>query len=346
MKNPPAIIVQLIHIEGPMKGQIQDFFDPEILIGRHPACHVQFPKDLTTISRYHAKITREGNRFKLTNQGANGTLLNGKNIEEVFLKDGDVLTITENGPKVSFLTEMREDVEAPPSVQNEQTVPPLHQPSPPSEPETPPTPPVASPAPTPQPHHQPEKRHPPSAMQPLSQPGQTPKATPVPPKPESPHEMSSDFRIKKVQAPLIIQFGPTLRSFNVLPITIGKGPAADFVLDIPPISEQHARIFYQGNQYWVKDLTGQQMVTINAMAIQNQAPINPDDQLSLSPSGPRFRFLGGGRLAEIEESPPAPSGQEKSTDQTHEDRPSSSAKNQADKIIKGAKNVWDKFLQR
>ncbi|MBW1902444.1 MAG: FHA domain-containing protein, partial [Deltaproteobacteria bacterium] len=86
MKSAPIIIVQLVHIEGPMKGEIQEFSESEISIGRHPSCQVQFPKDLTTISRKHAMIVREGNRFKMISQGPNGTFVNGKRLEEVYLK--------------------------------------------------------------------------------------------------------------------------------------------------------------------------------------------------------------------------------------------------------------------
>ena len=65
MTQPPSIIVQLVHIHGPMKGEIQEFAGNEIFIVRHPSCDLQFPKDIVAISRKHAHIIREGNRFKL-----------------------------------------------------------------------------------------------------------------------------------------------------------------------------------------------------------------------------------------------------------------------------------------
>jgi hypothetical protein len=48
------------------------------------------------------------------------------------------------------------------------------------------------------------------------------------------------------------------------------------------------------------------LISINGQPVGIQAPLNPDSLLSLSPEGPTFRFLGGGRLAEHEE--PAPEG--------------------------------------
>ncbi len=114
--NPPvpAITVQLVHIEGPLKGEIQEFDDPVITIGRAPDCSVTFPKELKAISRHHAEIRREGNRFKLIDHSTNGTFVQGKRVQEIYLKDGDVITFTEEGPKVSFLSIVKkEKVERP-----------------------------------------------------------------------------------------------------------------------------------------------------------------------------------------------------------------------------------------
>ena len=125
MAQPPVIVVQIIHIEGPEKGRIQELTDPQILIGRHPDCQVRFPAELKSVSRRHATITREGNRFKLTDTSSNGTIVNGKRITEVFLKDGDVLTMAQGGPKFSFLTKLGAAPAAPiPPLPQEATPPP------------------------------------------------------------------------------------------------------------------------------------------------------------------------------------------------------------------------------
>jgi pSer/pThr/pTyr-binding forkhead associated (FHA) protein len=126
----------------------------------------------------------------------------------------------------------------------------------------------------------------------------TPPPLPTEPAPEA------RVSIQKVRVPLVIQYGPTLRSFKELPVMIGKNPDCDFSLEHPGILDRHALLFFDQDQYWVKDLTGQNMVLINAAPVHIQAPLNPDNLLSLSPKGPTFRFLGGGRLAEHQE--PAP----------------------------------------
>ncbi len=368
MKSAPVIIVQLIHIEGPMKGEIQDFSEPEISIGRHPSCQVQFPKDLTTISRKHAMIVRDGNRFKMVNQGPNGTFVNGKRLDEVYLKDGDVLTISENGPKVSFLTEMKEGEEilspVPPQQPESEPVMVERAPAPPAQPE-PPAPaarvetPVRPPQPAPpkapvqrKPAAHPPQQEPPATRKPATRQPRPeapspkaqgrPAASPSRQKPAAPQEVP----IQRVQVPLIIQLGPTLRSYKELPVTLGKSPACDFVLNDPAIIDHHAQLFFSQDQYWVKDLTGQQAVSINGRPIGIQASLNPDDSLELTASGPRFRFLGGGRLAEIEEPLPEEQFQDGPPGDPNEDRAAFSTKDKADKVIKGAKNVFDKFLKR
>ena len=124
MKLPPVIVVQLVHISGPMKGEIQEFSEGVITIGRNPSNHVVFPPDFTSISRKHAEIIREGNQFRLVDQSANGTFINGKRAQEQFLRDGDVLMFAEGGPKVSFLTQVKEGVVAPEPVSPPQPRPP------------------------------------------------------------------------------------------------------------------------------------------------------------------------------------------------------------------------------
>jgi pSer/pThr/pTyr-binding forkhead associated (FHA) protein len=258
MTGQPTIVVQLVHIEGPLKGTIQEFLDPEITIGRNPSCHVRFPKDLAIISRNHARIVREGNRFKLIDASTNGTLVNGKWVNETFLRPGDVLIFAEGGPKVSFLTKI-----------------------------------IDRPMPT---------SHIDQLQTPISPKKEVPQEVPQQhfPKPDA----GTPASVQKVHVPLVIQFGPTLQSFRELPVAIGKNAVCDFTLVHPGIMDQHAQFFYDRDQYWVKDLTGRNMVSIDGHPVGTKAPLIPNCLLSLSPDGPTFRFLGGGRLAEHEEPVP------------------------------------------
>jgi pSer/pThr/pTyr-binding forkhead associated (FHA) protein len=256
-KRAPQIVVQLVHISGPMKGQIQSFTESVITIGRHPSCTMRLPADLTTVSRQHAEIVREGNQFRLVDHSSNGTFVNGKRASKVVLKSGDVLAFSEQGPKVSFLAEIRE------GALEEAALPPPPPPRPRAA-EATPVAPVAPPPP----------RKPEAELPPVAQP---------------------------VKAPLIIQYGPTLRSFRELPVTIGKGSQCQFVLEHPALAAQHAQIFFAQDRYWVRDLTGLRAVQINRRPIGDQAPIEANEELALTPQGPYFKFLGGGRLAEAPE---------------------------------------------
>ena len=83
-------------------------------------------------------------------------------------------------------------------------------------------------------------------------------------------------------------------------VTIGRGGQCDFRLDHPNVFERHAQIYYHQEHYWIKDLTGKNLICINGTSVAEQGMLALNDRLSLSAQGPDFRFLGGGRLAEIE----------------------------------------------
>ena len=308
MKTAPDIIVQLIHIEGPLKGQILEVSDPEIRIGRHPSCQLQFPADYNLISRQHATISREGNRFKLTDHSSNGTIVNGKKIKEIYLKDGDVITISEGGPKVSFLTQVGAAASAPakaaPAPAPVQEFVPPHPAPPQPEARVYMPPPAAPPQPEARPY--------------IPQPEARPYIPQQPPPPVS--RPAEPAQPRESKEPLIIQYGPTLRSFDRLPLKIGKHPNCDFQLDHAAIHDLHAEIYFADGDYWVRDLTGRHLVTVGGVAADQGAPLRLNDELFFSPAGPFFQFLGKGRLGELERTPPPPAEDERreSSDRTAE----------------------------
>jgi pSer/pThr/pTyr-binding forkhead associated (FHA) protein len=62
------------------------------LIGRSPECDVFL--DDVTVSRRHAELVRDGERFTITDLGSlNGTFVNRKRIETAELEDDDELQI-------------------------------------------------------------------------------------------------------------------------------------------------------------------------------------------------------------------------------------------------------------
>jgi len=99
----PEITVQIVHIEGPRKGQIDELSATPVTIGRDPSNSVVYGSEMRRVSRRHAEIVREGNRFLLKNLSPNGCYVNGQPAQEAYLKQGDVIAFAEGGPKISFL---------------------------------------------------------------------------------------------------------------------------------------------------------------------------------------------------------------------------------------------------
>jgi len=277
MPQMPDITIQLVHIQGPLKGQIQEFSEFPVHIGRHSTCQVRFDKGLTTISRKHARIEKQGNRFRIIDASTNGTYVNGKRIADVYLRDGDVITFSENGPKASFLTKIETD-----QIPVAPTAAPPAAPAPgPSAPVAPPPPQMPAPRPAPAPA--------------------PPAASPPPPASEPSLTVGPDMEIPVIStsAPLVVQFGPTLQSYNLLPVTIGTDADCDFVIADSALAGRHVQIFFNDNNYYVKDLTGRNRVTINGRPVGSQSVLARGAELALTDQGPKFKFLGGGRLAEI-----------------------------------------------
>jgi len=299
MPQMPNITVQLVHIQGPLKGQIQDFSQFPVLIGRHSTCQVRFEKDLTTISRKHARIERQGNRFRIIDASTNGTYVNGKRVADVYLRDGDVITFSENGPKASFLTKIETGQVPVPST-------PSAQPTQPA-PVAPPSPVVPAP-PAPAAPIPPQMPVPDPIPTPAAPP--TPAAAASPPVSEPGLTVGPDLEIPVIStsAPLVIQFGPTLQSYNLLPVTIGTDADCDFVIANSTLSGRHVQIFFNENDYYAKDLTGREMVTINGRPVGTQSVLAQGAELALTAQGPKFKFLGGGRLAEIPDAVSEPLG--------------------------------------
>src|SRR5437660_681423 len=69
----------LIIIRGTPQGHRHFLTQSEMIIGRDPTAEIQLSDQ--SVSRKHAKVTKEDGRVKLTDLGsANGTVLNGKKL--------------------------------------------------------------------------------------------------------------------------------------------------------------------------------------------------------------------------------------------------------------------------
>jgi hypothetical protein len=264
MNSLPEFLIQLVHTQGPLKGEIQPFTDNSIRIGRNTDYEVTYPPDFLMVSRDHALIERVANSFKITDKSKNGTFLNGLPIEEAELKHGDVITLSKqkDGPKFTFLAEPTGKSIETAAVEEETLI----------------APPRASPEPPLRPSEQP------------------------------------------TTAGLTIQFGPALRMFDTLPISIGQGSACDFSVNDPNLSGPYLRIHFASEDYYAEDAGNMSEALHNGIPLKAMTPLAVDDLLSLTPRGPHLRYLGDGRLMEHT---PAPSMDPPPVNDTRQDRDTS-----------------------
>ena len=93
---PPCSRSPMAHLEiidGPDAGRTHKLSDSAVVMGRHPDCDLVL--DVGAVSRQHAKLECEGNRYFLVDlKSRNGTLLNELPVSgRLPLKDGDQLQI-------------------------------------------------------------------------------------------------------------------------------------------------------------------------------------------------------------------------------------------------------------
>jgi hypothetical protein len=87
------------------RGEHQTIFMPHIVIGRSSKCHIKYTDDYRTVSREHASITIDGNRYILHHNpaAANPTYVNGSVVGGAYaLQNGDEVQFSSNGPRMRF----------------------------------------------------------------------------------------------------------------------------------------------------------------------------------------------------------------------------------------------------
>jgi hypothetical protein len=94
------------HLTGSCRGYTEVFASDEILIGTDAKAHIHFDPEIDkNTSRYHTKIQLRECDYILKDQGsAKGTLVNNRLVNEIVLKDGDLIEFGAGGPKVRFRT--------------------------------------------------------------------------------------------------------------------------------------------------------------------------------------------------------------------------------------------------
>ena len=86
-------------------GESQKIIIDQVELGRDSNCQVRFDETFSTVSRRHAAILKDGDRWKLVQLSkTNSTFLNGRPIEDDwFLENGDEIQLSVGGPRLGFI---------------------------------------------------------------------------------------------------------------------------------------------------------------------------------------------------------------------------------------------------
>ncbi len=86
-------------------GESQKIIIDQVELGRDGSCQVRFDETYVTVSRHHAAIIKDGDRWKLVQLSkTNSTFLNGRPIDnEWYLENGDEIQLSVGGPRLGFI---------------------------------------------------------------------------------------------------------------------------------------------------------------------------------------------------------------------------------------------------
>ncbi len=93
---------RLVHLTGGLAGRVRDLDAEEVVLGRDPhEAQVVFPADDGTVSRRHALLRVQDGRLLLRDlDSSTGTFVDGHDVEEAELADGDVFALGAEGPRL------------------------------------------------------------------------------------------------------------------------------------------------------------------------------------------------------------------------------------------------------
>lgn len=86
-------------------GESQKIIIDQVELGRDANCQIRFDETFATVSRRHAAIIKDGDRWKLVQLSkTNSTFLNGRPVEnEWYLENGDEIQLSVGGPRMGFI---------------------------------------------------------------------------------------------------------------------------------------------------------------------------------------------------------------------------------------------------
>ena len=69
------------------------------------------------------------------------------------------------------------------------------------------------------------------------------------------------------------------RSFRSSPISLGRDPNSDMVLDHPTVSANHSQIFFKSNQWWVQDNHSTNGTKVNQVMVEAPMVLTSGDEI-------------------------------------------------------------------
>ena len=255
--------IQIVHMNGARLGEIEHFLPGELSFGRHPQCDIVFPRDALTVSRLHARLECDQRQCRLIGLGGNGTYVNGKLIDIAVLSSGDVVTFSEQGPKLSFLFQAgKRNRETAQQIATNATQ--LHSP--------------------------------------LDDIPNIPDINDITPLPACLSELDSQLSESALnQTPdpeFTVHFGNELRSFQKPRMTLGRGANADFRIEHPRLLERHAILYFSGMSVVIANATRLKMIYLNGNLLRQPQHLRENDIIMLNTSGPCLIYKGEGKLQE------------------------------------------------
>ena len=102
MNEPGVEKLVVVHLEGARAGEVDNFQQMHVTIGRAPDSDLRFDsRSDRSVSGHHAVVRYKGNGFELFDANStNGTFVNGSPIKSVRLRDGDTIRFGTMGPEV------------------------------------------------------------------------------------------------------------------------------------------------------------------------------------------------------------------------------------------------------
>ena len=73
--------------------------------------------------------------------------------------------------------------------------------------------------------------------------------------------------------------GISERSFRTSPISMGRDPNSDLVLDYPTVSANHSQIFFKSNQWWIQDNQSTNGTKLNQVKVEEPMVLTSGDQI-------------------------------------------------------------------